>query len=141
MIEKRRSGRTTRQIDDAIQRLFTQGSIEIPIDHSQARVANQSLYRRLVNRLHSEHQGMWAVDRNKIYVKSKDRPRVYIATKSKRSDNKDNVVIGEPLRTTVIKKGDIYTDVEGYIEDRVGARWSVDYLVKKGYLEERKNEE
>lgn len=58
---ERRSGRTTRQVDEAIQTLFREGRLEIPKDHSQTPGGNHNLYRKIRNRLHSEHVGMWEI--------------------------------------------------------------------------------
>ena len=59
---ERRSGRTTRQVDEAIQTLFREGRVKIPRDHSQTPEGNHNLYRKIKNRLYSEHVGMCKIE-------------------------------------------------------------------------------
>lgn len=91
----RRSGKTTRTIDEAIQILFTKGAIKIPNSQEIDRLppgrtsaylkennwildpdwttgsAQEDLYRRIFNRLEIEHPNRYTVDRHKREFKIK----------------------------------------------------------------------
>ena len=58
---ERRSGNTTRQIDNAVQELFTKGETKI-IDHHGGNLSNDLFFNRLVNRLKSEHRVHYEFD-------------------------------------------------------------------------------
>lgn len=52
--EKRRTGRTTRIVDQCIQELFTEGVTKV-VDHTNNHVSNSRLWKRLLHRLSFEH--------------------------------------------------------------------------------------
>ena len=53
----RKSGRTTRIVDEAIQTLFTKGRVYVRDHHSTLKM-DRYCYDIVVRRLHSEHPGM-----------------------------------------------------------------------------------
>lgn len=66
---KRRNGNSSRQIDHAIQLLFSGKTVAV-IDHSGHNIANIDLFKRIIRRLEIEHhQPKIIVDRKKLIIK------------------------------------------------------------------------
>ena len=69
----RRTGRSTRQIDEAIQSLFTTGFILV-IDHHEHGThskANEQLFDRVLNRLYVEHSEVYdkaRIDKDRLLI-------------------------------------------------------------------------
>ncbi len=56
IMDARRCGNTTRQIDAAVQKLFTEGKV-VWVDHaSPSGIANENGFNRLLDRLGYEHR-------------------------------------------------------------------------------------
>lgn len=75
IIKGRRTGRTTRIVDDSIQRLFLHRSV-ICRDHHPSRNADERLFKIILQRLAIEHDitvdsGL-IIDKNKLIIKIKD---------------------------------------------------------------------
>jgi hypothetical protein len=67
---KRRSGNSTRLIDNAIQIIFS-GKVCVVQDHYQhgeIKMINKLLFDRVIKRLESEHRFSWMVKNGKIYA-------------------------------------------------------------------------
>jgi hypothetical protein len=66
----RRSGQTTRLIDEAIQTLFTEGTVRI-VDHHGTRMASELMFQTFMRRLSLEHRGMYdqcLIDKKRLEV-------------------------------------------------------------------------
>jgi hypothetical protein len=75
----RATGKTVRQIDEAIRLLFSEGGVEIR-DHEELggrRIDNELLFRKVLKRLHSEHEYVYEheleKDIKKLIIKLKSR--------------------------------------------------------------------
>jgi len=83
-----KTGKTTRVVDAAIQRLFARGVIKVPMrpgiekmssgafkdcivdpDWETSYSVQRSLFSRILRRLSSEHKGQYIVDRNKFTIR------------------------------------------------------------------------
>ena len=86
----RRSGKTTRTVDGAIQELFTRGWIRIPLRPSEGfnpdeviedpsaielpmsySIIQRDLFQRVIRRLESEHYGQYEVNKSAGRIKLK----------------------------------------------------------------------
>ena len=76
MEEIRKSGRTTRIADKAIQELFKKGKVIIE-DHSPEKVANRFLFKIILTRLENEHGGInrYLIDRDKRTIEIRPSTR------------------------------------------------------------------
>lgn len=65
---ERRSGNSTRLVDNAIQLLFTHGWIKV-IDHYGGREASKFLFKRVIQRIKNEHPSLKIIeDRNNFTI-------------------------------------------------------------------------
>ena len=67
LVDRRRSGRTTRLVNEAIDELYEKGSVELK-DHNDSPIATINLLRKVLYRLHNEHSHMnYSHEANKIF--------------------------------------------------------------------------
>ena len=77
-MENRKTGRSTREIDDAVQDLFNTGDCNIN-DHHGTRLASAHTFKKLCFRLLEEHAHMkdkFLMDKDKFTIKIKDHYKV-----------------------------------------------------------------
>ena len=67
LVDRRRSGRTTRLVNEAIDELYEKGSVELK-DHYDSPIATINLLRKVLYRLHNEHSHMnYSHEGNKVF--------------------------------------------------------------------------
>ena len=67
LVDRRRSGRTARLVNEAIDELYEKGSVELK-DHNDSPIATINLLRKVLYRLHNEHSHMtYSHKGNKVF--------------------------------------------------------------------------